>query len=791
MLLSPRAHFWRVRTLIGIAASGIVIATSLVGNPVNAASAPTYRSSVLNDAPAAYWRLGETSGTTAADISGARHQAALLGVVKLGTVGALVHDVNTAMTFDGSTASIRSRTTVAIGPDFSMEAWTKASTSTSYGTVASVYANGQVRTLYLNGRQFVGLTDVGPNWPANAVFSADLDPSVWHHVVFTIQGGSNLKLYVDGVLVGSTTAPVAASFSANPVIGWSDATWVSHFNGTIDEVALYPSALSAARVSTHFAAAGTNASIAIVPVSAVNTVPPTATATAVPASATATAVPQTATAVPAAPTATALPPTPVPASVPAACTTSLQQLVNAATAGTILKVPACLYRESVTINKPLTLAGQPGAEIRGSDVWSAWSQTGSYWISQQTVPPLPHTDNTDQKCAEPTLRCLIPEQVFVDGHALYPVGTGPLPATGQFALDAARHVILADNPAGHLLEVSTRNRWVITGADNVTIQGFTMRHAGVDAQTGAVSNDGYSSWTLQDNVLSDAHGADASAHDATNLKVLRNEMSRGGNLGLAAWQFNQSLIQGNHLHDNGIDLFNPNWSLGGLKMSHLQVVTVDANESDHNGVGLWCDESCINVTYSANRVHDNYLAGIIFEISNGASIHDNVIWNNGWGPVGWVWGAGVLVSSSANAEIYNNTLAWNRAGISVVDQNRVKPAAPWGNNVHDNTMIRTQQTGVDFWANVTLAWTSDNGNGPGSMFDPASNNRGANNAYWEDQPEDVYNIARYAWYEGMGGLSKFIQSPGDVGGHYISTVQKDQALTLKSMPLTPPAPTRS
>jgi parallel beta-helix repeat protein len=589
----------------------------------------------------------------------------------------------------------------------------------------------------------VGLTDIGPSWPLHAVFSPDLDPSLWHHVVFTVQGGGNLALYVDGALVSTAATAAGPNFVANPVIGWSDATWVPHFNGIIDDVSLFYVTLPANRVSAHYAASGRG-------VSSPQTAPPSA---------------------------------PVPT-----CTGRLQQLIDAAAPGSTVSAPACLYRESVTITKPLTLAGQPGAEIRGSDVWSAWSQTGSYWISQQTVPPLPHSDNTDQKCAEPTLRCLIPEQVFVDGRALYPVGTGPLPATGQFALDAARHVILADNPAGHLLEVSTRNRWVITGADNVTIQGFTMRHSGNDAQTGAVSNDNYSSWTLQDNVLSDAHGGDLSVSNATNLKVLRNDVSRGGNLGVAGWSFTNSLIQGNHLHDNGTDLFNRNWSVGGLKMSHVQAVTVDANESDHNGDGIWCDEGCNNVTFSANRVHDNFLVGILFEISNGAVFHDNVAWNNGWSPSGWVWGAGILISSSANTEIYNNTLAWNRAGISVVDQNRPKPAAPWGHYVHDNTMIRTQQAGADFWANVTLAWTDDNGTGPGTMFDPASNNHGANNAYWEDQPEDAFNIARYAWYDGMGALSRFIQTPGDVGGHYISTAQKDQILAAKGMPSSPPTP---
>src|SRR5206468_10834128 len=125
-----------------------------------------------------------------------------------------------------------------------------------------------------------------------------------------------------------------------------------------------------------------------------------------------------------------------------------------------------------------------------------------------------------------------------------------------------------------------------------------------------------------------------------------------------------------------VDLSNKDWSIGGLKMSTVQGVTVDANESDHNGVALWCGQACLDVTFSANRIHDNAVTGILFEISNGGVFKDNVAWNNGWGPNGWVLGAGILISSSMNTQIYNNTLAWNAAGISIVDQNRPKPGAP-------------------------------------------------------------------------------------------------------------------
>src|SRR5947209_13544092 len=57
-----------------------------------------------------------------------------------------------------------------------------------------------------------------------------------------------------------------------------------------------------------------------------------------------------------------------PVEVVADCGRSLQSIVDGAALGGTVLLPACVYRETVTISKPLTLAGQPGAEIRGSDI---------------------------------------------------------------------------------------------------------------------------------------------------------------------------------------------------------------------------------------------------------------------------------------------------------------------------------------------------------------------------------------------------------------------------------------
>jgi len=65
------------------------------------------------------------------------------------------------------------------------------------------------------------------------------------------------------------------------------------------------------------------------------------------------------------------------AATPTPACSSLQALVDAAPAGSTVTAPACMYRETVTINKPLTLRGH-GATISGKDV--AGTTVRSAWV---------------------------------------------------------------------------------------------------------------------------------------------------------------------------------------------------------------------------------------------------------------------------------------------------------------------------------------------------------------------------------------------------------------------------
>lgn len=489
------------------------------------------------------------------------------------------------------------------------------------------------------------------------------------------------------------------------------------------------------------------------------------------------------------------------------CSRGLQQIIDGAAAGSVVSVPACIYREQVAIDKPLTLRAAPGAEIRGSDVWDRWHRSGSLWISALGVPPLPTVrDDPSPRCRPGTRdRCFLAEQVFMDGVPLRQVPADITPRAGQFKVTAgSRKIVLAQDPAGHVMEVTTRDDWILGGADGVTIEGFRMRHAGNDAQRGALDVNGHSGWLIRGNSLSHAHGAVVSLGGrGSDNKLIGNDIAHGGQIGVVG-NGDRSVVRDNLIHHNNTEDFDPFWEAGGLKFALSHDALMDGNEVYANdGPGLWCDISCVHAVISRNRVHHNSWAGIFFEISDGASIYGNAVWENGWCNSDWGSGAGILIGSSRNARVHRNTLAWNADGIAVFSQSRAlidqhdgNPdddppdlGHPWnnaiGNRVYDNIIVKTDLDPADLGNDsvFALAWLQD---WEGVLFRPQSHNRGMRNRYWYPTPEGK---VRYAWDAGatdtQASLAAFNATLGEEGATYLSSAEKNRILGAAHMPLAP------
>ena len=219
-----------------------------------------YSASVLADAPAAYWRLGEASGTTAADASGNGRTGSYLNTPTLGVAGALAGDSNSAVAYNGTNEYVQVPYVAALNPtSFTVEGW--AYVTGGQGTFRSLitsrdFAAGNSRGYIL----YAGNDDNWQFWSGNGAWEVLDGPPVtlnqWTHLVATYDGAS-MRLYVNGVLAASQAAGYLPNVQRPLRIASGNTDGAANYflPGRVDEVAVYASALSAARVSAHFAAA--------------------------------------------------------------------------------------------------------------------------------------------------------------------------------------------------------------------------------------------------------------------------------------------------------------------------------------------------------------------------------------------------------------------------------------------------------------------------------------------------------------------------------------------------------
>lgn len=194
-----------------------------------------------------YWRLGEPSGTTACDTAG-KNPGSYQGTFTLGRPGAINGDGDTATGLNGSTAwvSVPALPALDTGDTFTVEAWIKR--GTVGGTANQVIASkqGSAWTLLLNTSNRLVLQQ--SNSAITTSTASVADTTAWHHVAAT-KAGATVRLYLDGRdVTGAVTNRTLLNSTSPLAIGQRSGSW---FNGTIDDVALYSTALSAAQLAEH------------------------------------------------------------------------------------------------------------------------------------------------------------------------------------------------------------------------------------------------------------------------------------------------------------------------------------------------------------------------------------------------------------------------------------------------------------------------------------------------------------------------------------------------------------
>jgi len=244
----------------------VALAVAGCGTPLAASTstaARTYSATVLADGPVAYWRMDDTTSNMA-DSSGHANNGRYAGTYALGQTGAIAGDGNTAVGFDGQSgaASVVSSTTLQVNT-VTIELWVNKRTDTEYGAyvVKNFEAGGGAGTGWFellnshhDGRLEFRVTSDGV---PTLVSSSTLALNTWYYVVATYDGAV-AKFFVNGKLDSTLKVTAIPKQTADPLfIGRrTDGLFNS---AVIDEVAIYPVALSADRIAAHWrAASGTH-----------------------------------------------------------------------------------------------------------------------------------------------------------------------------------------------------------------------------------------------------------------------------------------------------------------------------------------------------------------------------------------------------------------------------------------------------------------------------------------------------------------------------------------------------
>lgn len=220
-------------------------------------------SSSLSGGPLGYWKLDESSGTSAADSSGNGNNGTLHNMSSPGCW--VSGKISNALKFDGSNDYVSLPVGSIIGSltNCTIALWVywNGASSTNWQRVWD-FGTGTTYNMYLttrnqySGTPFFAITTASYSAEERTTAPSALTTGVWHHIAVTIDAGNHIhSLYIDGSLVAQNTSgshvPSDLGNTTNNWLGQSQYYSVNndpYFYGNLDDLRIYNRVLSAAEM---------------------------------------------------------------------------------------------------------------------------------------------------------------------------------------------------------------------------------------------------------------------------------------------------------------------------------------------------------------------------------------------------------------------------------------------------------------------------------------------------------------------------------------------------------------
>ena len=224
-----------------------------------AANTVQYPDEVSTDQPAAYWRFGETFGTTAADSSGNARTMMLSGTYSRSTPELLHNQIDDdkALTIVRATGSLNNfSTSGGISVSMMVSFSTLADNPTilmsgDYSSSTTGFHMLQYNTPNQQLRWYFNKADGSGANVAGGTFLPVLGRA-YHILVSQNYATGTFGMYVDGVEIANTSSGAQAIPLTNKPLFFFNEYSSHFFQGTIDELAVFPSALSVNRAKEQF-----------------------------------------------------------------------------------------------------------------------------------------------------------------------------------------------------------------------------------------------------------------------------------------------------------------------------------------------------------------------------------------------------------------------------------------------------------------------------------------------------------------------------------------------------------
>ena len=262
---------WVNPSNVSSSSDAVIIGNSgnATGNGFTVRQKPSYRDVVMSLNPVGYWRLGEATGTTAVDLGSGGNNGTYTNGPTLAQAGGLSADEDKSVSFDGTSKYVESQNVTGISGNLtsSISMWLKLnSTATAY--CAAMLGNGGLALggfgiyVNVNGAGSIGIEFFGNNGMRTS--SGILSAGTWYHIVATKTSGAvntSTNLYVNGVsqsfsVTSSNTPNVANSYFNIGRYG-GGGSGGNYFDGVIDEVSLFNTALTSAQIASLYQAGTT------------------------------------------------------------------------------------------------------------------------------------------------------------------------------------------------------------------------------------------------------------------------------------------------------------------------------------------------------------------------------------------------------------------------------------------------------------------------------------------------------------------------------------------------------